>query len=208
MKSRVIFAISLALLLCCYLAIFVATWANWPINHLLSSLFPIGVCCYIALFISGILLPRPTYRTRAPFLLFCAAFATLVFCLLCPLVATHIMQAFDSFNPNSRHLYRSPANLEVTLLAVISPASHLAMLATGSVLAGRPSFFRSPLMLAGVMIAANPLWCIPILRAAHKMDGENAMLGIFYLFFYVPLGLYMLLFGAVQFTVRRRAGYP
>jgi hypothetical protein len=115
------------------------------------------------------------------------------------------MQALDSFNPNSRHLYRSPAKLEATLLGVIAPLAHLAMLTAGSLIAGRASFLRSPLMLAGVVIAANPLWCIPILRAAHKMDGENAMLGIFYFFFYAPLGLYMLLFGAVQFAIRQRA---
>jgi len=115
------------------------------------------------------------------------------------------MQALDSFNPNSRHLYRSPAKLEATLLGVIAPLAHLAMLTAGSLIAGRASFLRSPLMLAGVVIAANPLWCIPILRAAHKMDGENAMLGIFYFFFYAPLGLYTLLFGAVQSGLRLRA---
>ncbi len=226
-ESRAAFATSLALLLFCYVALFVSTWAGREyITHMASALFPLGVCCYITLFVAGILIPQPAHFSRAPLLVFCAAFATIVFCLLCPLwettlrmlqtdllaaaapVSRPVMQAIDSINPDSRHLYQSPLTLQVTFLEVVAPVCHLVMLAAGSVIPGGPSFYRSPLLFAGIVLTANPLWCIPILHAAHKMDGENAMLAMLYVYFYAPLGIYMLLFGAAQLALRLRSHAP
>ena len=142
MKSRVIFAISLALLLCCYFEFFVVIRTNrqYP-ARLGSSFFPLGVCCYITLFISGFLIPQPAHHSRAPLVVFWAAFATLVFCLLCPLVEMQLRKlqtdllaavGIDSFNTNSQHVYRSPLMLQMTFAAVVAPVCHLAMLAAAT----------------------------------------------------------------------------
>jgi len=126
---------------------------------------------YALLFISSVLLDMPLKMAWCAHLAFWGAFAILIYSILAPITINRTGMIQGNF------------------LARVAPVSHVLLIAAASLMPRRLPLCRSPLLIAGVVLAASPGWTVPLLQAAHKLQGENAMTAILYWVLYLPMGL-------------------
>jgi hypothetical protein len=134
------------------------------------------IILYALLVLSGTLLDMPWLdksrkMARDADLLFFAVFALLIYSILAPITINRTGLIQGDF------------------LSRVAPISQVLLIDIASLMSRRRPLCRSPLLIAGLVLAASPGWAVPLLAAAHKLQGESAMLALLYWVLYLPMGL-------------------
>gem|GEM_PF-6274781 len=148
-----------------------------------STIFRLEAVSYVALFVSYVFLPEPVNRRFWLPFVFWPVLALMICCLFSPMILS------------------GSGPLVGTFVLGIGPICHVLVLSIASLMPQSRRFFRSPAFLAGVLLAVNPIWVLPLLNAARKFEGENYMGQLIYWLFYLPLGVFTV---AADFARRQR----